>query len=579
MGEQGRRMFLAIALAFGIMMIWNVLFPPQKKKAQDEAKKQQATQKAIAAQVIRQSPTIPLGEEKTVSFESEEVKAVFSTYNGSLASWTLKRTQFDNRAEGKSLELVSMGQDPDRRQFIDSFVTGETGLEPSTIALQQAGHTEWDILSQDGHQVTFSLKPQFAAGLSIEKTYRFPKEGFGLEIDYRLKNNTSETIKQFIVFDMFADNDAQGEKAAKWMPKREWEAACDIDGKMKVRGAKYMLKKGPGEESGLVRWAGINHAYFLVALGRLDGGGPVYCQADAVADSNGGVRARLISPLITLKPQDEVRRGFVAYLGPKFMDSLERVEAKGEDQDPPVALGFSESVDMGDYLGPVGRTLLWILVKFHGVVGNWGFAIILLTVFIKLLLLPLTTYSMRSMRKMAKLKPQIEEIQKKYKDDRAKQQQETMALYKSHGASPFIGCLPMFLQMPIWFALYRMIRTAAELYQAEFAWMSDLTLTDPLYILPVILVVAMFFQTRLTPTTGDHMQQKILMYGMPLMFGAISFVLPAGLVLYMLVNTILTALHSFYMYRTEDRGESTKASVKSDEKPAKAGARPSGRKK
>src|SRR5206468_11100812 len=139
-----------------------------------------------------------------------------------------------------------------------------------------------------------------------------------------------------------------------------------------------------------------------------------------------------------------------------------------------------------------------------------------------------TTKSMRSMKAMAALAPQMKEIQAKYKDDRQRQQAETMALYKQNNVNPLSGCLPIVMQMPIWLALYRMLSNAGELYQQPFipGWINDLTAPDPYYVLPVVLVVTMFFQARLTPQTTDpsqRMQQKFLQYGMPLMFGVMSF--------------------------------------------------------
>jgi YidC/Oxa1 family membrane protein insertase len=160
---------------------------------------------------------------------------------------------------------------------------------------------------------------------------------------------------------------------------------------------------------------------------------------------------------------------------------------------------------------------------------------------------------MKSMKAMARLKPQLEKIKEKYKDDRARQNVETMNLFKANKVNPMSGCLPMLLQMPIWFALYRSLTVAGELYQAPFigGWIDDLTLPDPYHIMPVLLTGMMFLQTKLTPSTGTGAQQKMLMYGMPIMFGVFSFFFPAGLTLYIFTNTCFTALHHVYMGRTE----------------------------
>jgi YidC/Oxa1 family membrane protein insertase len=195
---------------------------------------------------------------------------------------------------------------------------------------------------------------------------------------------------------------------------------------------------------------------------------------------------------------------------------------------------------------------MWLLLKFYSFVGNWGLAIVLLTLLVKGLTIPFTTKSMRSMKAMAVLAPQMKTLQEKYKDDKQRLQMETMALYKQHGANPLSGCLPIFLQMPIWLALYRMLSSTGELYQQAFipGWIDDLTNADPLHILPIVLCATMFAQARLQPASPDpsqKMQQRMMQYGLPLMFGVMSFFFPAGLTLYIFTNTILSALHSIYM--------------------------------
>src|SRR5205823_10888193 len=135
-----------------------------------------------------------------------------------------------------------------------------------------------------------------------------------------------------------------------------------------------------------------------------------------------------------------------------------------------------------------------------------------------------TQKSMRSMKAMSKLKPKMDEIRAKFPDDKQKQNVEMMNLYKQHKINPLGGCLPMLLQMPVWFALYRALNVSASLYQAKFLWMPDLTAPDPLYIMPALMTGVMFLQQKLSPTSVDSQQQKMMMYMMPLMFGAMSFV-------------------------------------------------------
>jgi YidC/Oxa1 family membrane protein insertase len=256
----------------------------------------------------------------------------------------------------------------------------------------------------------------------------------------------------------------------------------------------------------------------------------------------------------------------VGYLGPKNYRELERADTAAG-----FSTGFTDTIDFG-WFGVIGRPLLWLLLKFYAVVGNWGIAIIMLTFLVKLATLYWTTKSMRSMKAMAALAPQMKLLQEKYKDDRQRLQVETMALYKQHNVNPIAGCLPILLQMPIWIALYRMLSSAGELYQAPFipGWIDDLTNTDPFYILPIVLVVTMFVQARLQPATGDSRQQKFLQYGMPLMFGVMSFFFPSGLTIYIFTNTVLSALHSIYMNRYDKKSLELVAQMKKNAEAAAA---------
>jgi YidC/Oxa1 family membrane protein insertase len=196
------------------------------------------------------------------------------------------------------------------------------------------------------------------------------------------------------------------------------------------------------------------------------------------------------------------------------------------------------------------------------------------------------TKSMRSMKAMALLGPQIKELNEKYKNDRQRLQVETMALYKQNGPSPLSGCLPMFLQMPIWIALYRMLSSAGELYRQPFikGWIGDLTTPDPVYVLPILLVITMFAQAHLTPQNPDpnqRMQQNIMKYGMPLLFGGMAFVFPAGLSLYIFTNTCLSALHSIYMNKFDKKSMELSAKLRANQEKAareKAGGAAAGAK-
>jgi YidC/Oxa1 family membrane protein insertase len=228
------------------------------------------------------------------------------------------------------------------------------------------------------------------------------------------------------------------------------------------------------------------------------------------------------------------------FAGPKDLDLLEETK-----------MSLSSSLDFW-FVGFIARPMLLLLKFSHKFVGSWAFAIIFLTVFVKVLLLPLTHKSFTQMQRMQQLKPEMDALRKKHKDDKQKLQAETMNLYKRHRINPLGGCLPMVFQMPVYIALYRTIYASVDLYQQPLftaAWMPDMTQPDPYYILPVLLGCFMVVQQMLSPmgAGGDEMQQKIMKWMMPIMFGAFMVFLPSGLVLYIFVNTFLTIIQQWFI--------------------------------
>ena len=215
------------------------------------------------------------------------------------------------------------------------------------------------------------------------------------------------------------------------------------------------------------------------------------------------------------------------YFGPKDLEVLRKVEPT-----------LDHTVDFGWFTVcayPLLKTLRWL----YQYVENYGVAIILLTLLLKLITFPLNYKSMKNMKNMAKLQPQLQKIREKYKDDREALNREMLTLMKNHGYNPMAGCLPIFIQMPIFFALYRVLYSSIELYHAPFGlWIHDLSSRDPFYITPVLLSLTMFVQQKLTPNTATDPAQAKMMQFMPLIFGAFMLTLPSGLTLYMLINAI-----------------------------------------
>jgi YidC/Oxa1 family membrane protein insertase len=224
------------------------------------------------------------------------------------------------------------------------------------------------------------------------------------------------------------------------------------------------------------------------------------------------------------------------YFGPKDLEILRKVEPT-----------LDHTVDFG-WFTVFAYPLLKILKWLYQFLQNYGLAIIFLTILLKIATYPLTYKSMKSMKKMAALQPQLQKIREKYKDDKEALNREMLTLMRSHGYNPAAGCLPILIQMPIFFALYRVLYSSIELYHAPFAlWIRDLSSHDPFYVTPVLLSLTMFIQQKLTPNTATDPAQAKMMQLMPLIFGAFMLALPSGLTVYMLVNAITSILQQLIL--------------------------------
>nr|WP_295901229.1 membrane protein insertase YidC [uncultured Bdellovibrio sp.] len=245
--------------------------------------------------------------------------------------------------------------------------------------------------------------------------------------------------------------------------------------------------------------------------------------------------AELVYKPVQVKP--EMNFSEVLYAGPKSIDALKAV-------DPELA----NIIDFG-FFGFIARPLLYVMKACHSVVGNWGLAIIMLTLLVRLCVLPFNIMSFKSMKAMQKVQPIIQSLREKYKDDPMRLNQEMMAVMKQNGANPVGGCLPMLLQIPVFFALYRVIGSSIELYNSPFAgWIHDLSAHDPFYVLPILMAVFMFIQQKITPSTMDPTQAKIMAF-LPVVFSLFMLQLPSGLTLYMVVSTLFGIIQQYLIMR------------------------------
>ncbi|RMG00209.1 MAG: membrane protein insertase YidC, partial [Nitrospirae bacterium] len=224
------------------------------------------------------------------------------------------------------------------------------------------------------------------------------------------------------------------------------------------------------------------------------------------------------------------------YAGPKEHDRLKKY-----------GVGLEHIIDFG-FFSILARPLFWILKWLYGFIGNYGWAIIILTIIVRIPFIPLMNKGQKSMKKLQALQPKMNEIRQKYKKDPQKMQKEMMELYKKYKVNPMGGCLPMLIQIPVFFALYKVLLIAIELRGAPFMlWIQDLSEKDPYYILPIVMGITMFIQQKMTPTSAGNPQQQKVMQFMPLIFTFLFLSFPSGLVLYWLVSNLLSIIQQYYV--------------------------------
>jgi YidC/Oxa1 family membrane protein insertase len=254
-------------------------------------------------------------------------------------------------------------------------------------------------------------------------------------------------------------------------------------------------------------------------------------------DYNGVYGIGMANPVISIAANNTAQTGATLYVGPAIAENLSAV-----------APYLDKTIDYG-YLWFISQLLFSLMKGIYHFVGNWGWSIILVTVIIKIIFSPLSAKSYRSMANMRKLQPKITAIRERYKDDRQKLAKASMELYKAEKVNPMGGCLPILIQIPVFFALYWVIIESVELRQAPFIlWIHDLSARDPYFILPVIMGLSMFIQQRLNPAPADPIQAKVMMF-MPLLFTLMFLNFPSGLVLYWIVNNCISILQQWWITR------------------------------
>ncbi|MEP3561655.1 MAG: membrane protein insertase YidC [Marinobacter sp.] len=431
--------------------------------------------------------------------------------------------------------LKLLSNTANRTYFLESGLIGRDGPDGRSAAkppVFEASASEF-VLEEGSDELNLDLIFTTDAGVKITKRYAFKRDSYEIGVRYLIDNQSDSAwqgnFTGKIVRDQAPDPTSQasmGIKAYLGMvmstPEDPYEK-YDFDD----------LKESRINESVTNGWLAFLQHYFITAWVP-DSETPAQFQTTR----RGPLHVMgFVYPATTVAAGETTEVGATAYVGPKIIDRLEAL-----------APNLDRTVDFG-WLFFISLPLFIILEWFYGLVGNWGVAIILLTVLVKAVFFHLSATSYRSMAKMRAVAPQLTRLKELYGDDRQRMSQEMMALYKREKINPLGGCLPILVQMPVFISLYWVLFESVQLRHAPFMlWIQDLSQMDPYFILPILMGASMFIQMSLNPTPPDPMQAKIMKL-MPLIFTVFFLWFPAGLVLYWLVNNILSISQQWYITR------------------------------
>ena len=545
------RLLIAIVLSLVIFLAWQFIFAPdeaerrQAKKAEapavEEKQAVKDTEKPYNEAIEKPTPAVESSVERSPSLEATTITVDTPLYeariseNGAVFYSFLLKNYRERVQKDAPLKQILTGK--------ETLGVGQLGFTGKSIAgLDKAVFTanlssRQLVVNDSPRDLTFSWRSQ--DGIVVEKTYKFIPDSYAIGMEVIIKNGSDRGIqdKLFVALNGKAPGD-------KRMYAFEGPSALINDELKEIKTKKI---KDQDTFEGKIKWVALQSRYFMSGI--------IPDQIEEASlhlalKSDKFVAARYRQPEKAIQPGTQYTYKYQLFMGPKRIQELRNV---GNDLQKVVNFGWFDVI---------AKPCLWLMNKFYSVIPNYGVAIIFLTILVKLLLWPLGQKSYKSMSEMKKIQPLMKEIREKYKDDKQRMNKEVMGLYRTYKINPLGGCLPMVVQLPVFFALYRMLYEAIELRHAPFfLWIDDLSAPDrlfhfnfsvpfmePPYGIPVLTIVmgaSMLLQQKMSPPMGDATQAKMMMF-MPIIFTVIFINFSSGLVLYWLVNNLLSIAQQYY---------------------------------
>ncbi|MEZ4705184.1 MAG: membrane protein insertase YidC [Bdellovibrionota bacterium] len=536
-----KRMLLAIALIMGVTYVWSKLFFPQAPVktpavAQEKIQELTSTSSSEPEQTSETAPSIvrqtlaPAFEEKVVEFETSYVDATLSSRAAALTHVGLKeyKTTIEKDAPGITVVPFSQGSNLPLNWNV---TIGETTFSDQMLNYQ--------LTEKTADRTTF--RAQATPGVFVEKTwYVSTTKPYVFDVEFRILNQSLVDHPLKVSHTTYSKKDEQTKKpgifsmfsaASRKLPTR---IMAYVNEKEYHWSYKDIAEDDDTLLKGSISWLGLDSQYFVFAVL------PTMGNWSSIQTQNKDEQSMIEAfyPERVLDSGKEQKFSLQVYAGPKDIELLQEM---GSDLD--------HSIDYGIW-GPIARPILSLLRWIHGYIPNYGWAIIILTLMVRGLMFPLVQKQARSTKKMQQHSPAMNALKEKYADDKEAYTRELMTYMRTHKINPMGGCLLLLPQMPIFFALYRVLYNAIELRHAPFAlWITDLSSHDPYFVLPVLVGVTFFLQTKLNPMPAGDPAQQTMMKVMPVMFSVFMVFLPSGLNLYIFVSTVWGIVQQYIVQR------------------------------
>jgi YidC/Oxa1 family membrane protein insertase len=459
-------------------------------------------------------------EERLIEVKNDKFDVIFSTRGATIKSINLFEFKEENKRNSSNFDLLN-NEDFKFYSLKSSFSEGLNIPDDLDFKIENDVIETFD----SENSLTISFVAEFN-GFLLNKTYKIYRDFYHIDVTFNIENINDQHYSG--IYNLSLINPWSTDTKSDLY---SFVGPLTFDGNKLHEDKPKDVVKNPVIYNDAV-WSGFTDKYFLQAINPGD-----WFNQVLIRYSPDLIQNKFSSDSFILLPGQSESFQLTAYFGPKEFESLAVSDSS-----------FDEAIHFG-FFHFLAKPLFDVLRFFNGFINNYGFSIILLTVCIKLIFWPLTQKSYKSMQGMQRLQPEMKRLKEKYADDKQRLNQEMMTFYRENKVNPLGGCLPILIQIPVFFSLYKVLLDSIELRHAPFIlWITDLSAKDPYYITPIVMGITMFLQQKMTPTNLDPTQEKVMLM-MPIIFTFLFLNFPAGLVVYWLVNNLLTILQQFLIRR------------------------------